>query len=210
MVSADPKRVVADGYDAIAETYAAWGLRDGDPVKRRFAELAIERTPAGAPALDIGCGTGEHATALLAQHLEVTAIDISPRSIELARERVPGPTYLVADVATVGFEPESFAVVTAFFSLIHVPRDEHEMVLQRIAQWLRPGGLLIATMGAANEESWADDWLGAPMYWSHHEPDTNLDFARRAGLVVESSELITENEDDVPFTHHWIVATRPS
>ena len=205
---ADPKQVVADGYDAIAETYAAWGLRDGDPIKRRFSDLVIDRIPADAAVLDIGCGTGEHVTARLAEHFDVTAFDISPRSIELARERVPGPRYLVGDVAAVALPTEHFAAVTAFFTLIHVPRHEHAVALRRIAGWLAPGGLLVATMGAAQDEHWQQDWLGAPMFWSHFDASTNRRLVEAAGFDVESGDVISELEDGVPFNHQWIVATK--
>lgn len=204
----DPKRVVADGYDAIATAYAEWGLRDGDPIKRRFCDLVVDRLPGGAAVLDVGCGTGEHVTARLADSFEVTGLDISPRSIELARTRVPGPRYLVGDVAAVDLAAVSFDAVTAFFSLIHVPRDEHPNVMRRIAGWLKPGGLLVATMGAADEEHWQQDWLGAPMYWSHFDAETNRQVVADAGFEIESSDVISELEDGVAFNHQWIVATK--
>lgn len=204
----DPKQLVAAGYDAIAETYAEWGLRSGDPVKQRFSDLVIDQLAPGAAVLDAGCGTGEHVTARLARHFDVTAFDISARSIELARERVPGPSYLVGDVASIELAPSGFDAVTAFFMLIHVPRDEHLAVLHRIASWLKPGGLLVATMGAATEEHWQDDWLGAPMFWSHFDADTNRRLVAEAGFVIESSDIVSELEDGVPFNHQWIVARK--
>ncbi len=204
----DPKRLVADGYDAIAEAYAGWGQRNGDPVKRRFADIVIGRLPAGAAVLDLGCGTGEHVTARFVEHFDVTAVDISPRSIELARHRVPGPNYLVGDVASVELPHAGFDAVTAFFMLIHLPRAEHADVLGRIAAWLKPGGLFVATMGAATQEHWQQDWMGAPMFWSHFDADTNERLVRDAGFVIESSEIVSEFEDDVAFDHQWIVATR--
>ena len=205
----DPKRTVADGYDVIADAYASWGLRAEDPVKRRFAQLAIDSAEAGSPALDLGCGTGEHVTRVLAGHFDVTAVDISPHSIDLARERVPGPNYVVGDMATIEFPDASFAVITAFYSLIHLPREEHAPMLARIASWLIPGGRLVATMGASTEDGYSDDWLGAPMYWSHFDAETNVALVESAGLIVESDELVVADEDGDPFTHQWIVAQLP-
>ena len=119
----DPKRTVADGYDVIADAYASWGLRAEDPVKRRFAQLAIDSAEAGSPALDLGCGTGEHVTRVLTGH--------------------------------------------------------------------------------------SDDWVGAPMYWSHFDAETNVALVESAGLAIESDELVVADEDGDPFTHQWIVARRP-
>lgn len=207
-MSPDPKRVVADGYDRIADAYANWALRASDPTKRRFAKAAIDSAPAGGHLMDLGCGTGEHVTALLAGHFDVLGVDISPRSIELARARVPDAAYIVADMTELDVEPASVAVVTAFFSLIHVPRAEHADMLKRIAGWLQPGGTLVITMGTTQEDSYADDWLGAPMYWSHWDRTTNEQLVADAGLDIVSSEVVFETGLD--FSHLWVVARRPS
>jgi SAM-dependent methyltransferase len=50
---------------------------------------------------------------------------------------------------TLSFPVASFDAVAAFYSLIHVPRDEQAGLLRAIAVWLQPGGLLIAGMGRA-------------------------------------------------------------
>jgi len=198
------KKIVADGYDQIADTYASWSLRVDDPVKLRFAQIALDSFPEGGALIDLGCGTGEHVTALLHPHFDVVAVDVSPVSIELARERVPGPDYRVADMTALELPAGSVDVVTAFFSLIHVPRDEHAALLGRIARWLRPGGMLIATMGAWAKESYVDDWLGAPMAWSQWDAETNQGLVRDAGFDLISAEEVFEADE--PFSHLWVVA----
>ena len=42
---------------------------------------------AGGRALDLGCGTGTYATYLASRGLAVTAIDFTPRALDMARER---------------------------------------------------------------------------------------------------------------------------
>lgn len=162
----DPKTIVAAGYDAIAQRYAAWG----DPTqgsKGKYAELALTLASPGDHVLDLGCGTGEHVTRRLAARYAVTGVDISPRSIDIARDLLPDVTFHVADMATLDFPADSFALATAFFSLIHLPRDEHGATLTRIASWLRPGGHLLVTMSAGRGGTDVDDdWLGTRMYWS--------------------------------------------
>jgi hypothetical protein len=54
--------------------------------------------------------------------------------------------------------------------------------------WLRPGGLLMATMGASDSPDIVEpDWLGVPMFFSHFDADTNREMVRRAGLDVVCS-----------------------
>jgi hypothetical protein len=99
--------------------------------------------------------------------------------------------------------------VISSYAIIHVPRTEHQALLQRIAGWLQPGGLLVATMGAMESEGMEDDWLGAPMYWSHFDAETNQRLVASAGLEIVDSRLDIADEDGQPVTHLWIVARKP-
>lgn len=58
----------------------------------RMRALMLDQLPAdlrGARVLDAGCGTGTMAVELAQRGAQVTAVDISPRLIEIARERAP-------------------------------------------------------------------------------------------------------------------------
>jgi ubiquinone/menaquinone biosynthesis C-methylase UbiE len=114
----------------VCETYAAW-TSSSDGLRNRYIDRVLAlglRWPAAA--LYLGCGTGRHATAYLVElGFEVTGIDISPASIAKARQELPGARFQVADMATVELAPSSFDLITAFYSLIHVPKEEHAGVL---------------------------------------------------------------------------------
>lgn len=206
----EAKQIVERGYDRIAEQYAAWAGEVWEGARERYGSLLFAHLPEGAAVLDLGCSTGVPSTRTLATRFAVTGVDISGHSIELARQNVPNATFLHADLASVQFPPASFDAVVAFFSLIHVPRQEHAAVLRSIAAWLRPGGLLIATMGAgAADDDYEEDWLGAPMYWSHFETETNVRLVAEVGLEVIEANEETEDEEGVPVTHLWVVARKP-
>src|SRR5262245_20679252 len=140
------KRIVEQGYDQVAERYAAVAARERSDERARYTDLIVRRLLAGADVLELGCGAGGQTTMALAQRFTVTGVDLSARSVELVRERVPGATFLHADMTALELEPASFDAVAAFFSLIHVPREEQPGLLARVARWLRPGGLFVATM----------------------------------------------------------------
>jgi SAM-dependent methyltransferase len=208
-VGDDFKRLVASSYDQIAERYAEWSPATAEGPKTKYLNAARTLVPAGGDALDLGCGTGEHLTRHLAERYSVTGVDISPRSIGIAQELVPDATFLVADMATLDLPDASFDLITAFYSLIHVPRTEHAGVLGRIYSWLRPGGVLIATMAAGvGGEGVEDDWLGAPMYWSNWDAATNRRLVSEAGFDLLGAANETDLEGDRPVTHLWVVAQR--
>src|SRR5689334_2277138 len=92
--------------------------------------------------LDVGCGAGAFAARLAQRAHHVDAIDRAPHMITLAQERVPRNVDVrVADVATVPLPHTHYDAVTSISVLHHL---ELTQVLPRLAEALRPGGLLIA------------------------------------------------------------------
>jgi SAM-dependent methyltransferase len=210
----DPKRVVADGYDRLYRTYAAWG--GGHPGWRhRYIDRAFDLgLSLPATGLDLGCGTGQHATAYLVERgLNVTGVDLSAQSINVARREVPAARFIVGDMTSIVLPESSFDLVVAFYSIIHVPRPEHAQLLARIAIWLRPGGLLVAAMGGGGGQEAGHDeaWLGEePMYWSYWDPSISAALIGDVGLEVvqDGEENVVENGQEVAFW--WVIARKPS
>ena len=209
-LNALPKSVVASSYDTIAERHAEWARGIRQEERARFIAILVEALPSDSSLLELGCGTAGPTTRALAQHFRLTGVDISPRSIELARKALPTATFLAADMTTISFPESTFDAVAAFYSIIHVPREELALLFQRIAGWLRPGGLVVATMnGSDTPGSFQHDWLGAPMFWSGYDPSTTRRLVEGAGLIVTSLILETADEDGEPTSFWWLVARRP-
>ncbi|HEX9477920.1 MAG TPA: class I SAM-dependent methyltransferase [Methylomirabilota bacterium] len=76
---------VREGYDRWAATYDT----DGNPLtaleERHIGSLIGEVD--GLGVADVGCGTGRHAVRLAAAGARVTALDFSPRMLEIARTK---------------------------------------------------------------------------------------------------------------------------
>ena len=205
----NPKSIVAHGYDHIAEQYAAWSSQAGAGERAQYTAHLIERLPAGAHVLELGCGTGVPTAQTLAQHFRVIGVDISSVSIDLARKNVPAASFRVSDMTALDFPSATFDAIVAFYAIIHVPRDEQAELLCRITAWLKPGGTFIATMGSTSNEAQIEaDWLGTPMYWSHFDADKNQNLIRAAGLTIQSADVQTDMEDGSPISFLWVVATK--
>lgn len=206
----NPKQIIADGYDRIAERYVEWSHTVRIAERARYLSVIAAALPPGAKVLDLGCGAGTHAREMHCR-FKLTAVDISRRLADMARVNLPGAHVLHADMTTVDFPEMWFDGVCAFYSLFHLPRHELGPLLKRIGRWLRSGGLFVGTMGStATPVGLEEDWLGAPMFWSSYDRATNLQLVTDAGLTVVSAKDETCEEFGKPTTFLWIVARKRS
>jgi SAM-dependent methyltransferase len=203
------KEVVGAGYDAIHDRYADWAGSHACRRQRSLIRAAHMGLLKPGDALDLGCGTGRHATAaLVAAGFRVTGLDLSPGSVAVARRELPSARFLVGDMARATFKPCSFDLVTAFYSIIHLPREEHGSLLGKVAQWLRPGGTFIASLGTSCGDAYEEDWLGVPMYWSSWDHRTNRRLLTAAGFQILVDTVETTLEDGQPVAFQWLIACK--
>jgi SAM-dependent methyltransferase len=190
----------------------AVGRSRAPPLREHYAEVLSARLPPVARVLELGCGPGVPVARMLSRRFAVVGVDISQQMVRLARLNAPRAVLLQADMASVAFRPASFDGVVAFYSLIHVPRVHHAGLLARVRRWLRPGGVLVASLGWHDLPVGTDpDWLGGgPMHWSFFDAQTNLRLLREAGLEVEEARVVSQVEDEVEVSFLWVVAHKPA
>ena len=208
----DPHRkLVEAGYDRVAERYLATKDPE-DPLVLSALEGAARDLRPGAAVLDLGCGAGVPATRWLSgRGFDVTGVDLSERQLDLARRLVPGATFLKRDMTEGDFDAGTFDAVVAFHSIIHVPREEHPALLQKIRRWLTPGGLFLATLTLTDFVGEDGDWegWGAPMRWSHYDADTNVAMLRRAGFgIVYAEPRAGGGTGNAGETWRWVLARK--
>ena len=207
----DPHReLVEKGYDQVAGQYLA--TKDPqDPLIFSALEEMARDLPPGAAVLDLGCGAGIPATRWLADRgFTVTGVDLSEKQLDLARKLVPEATFLKADMTKLDSGPGTFDAVVAFHSVIHVPREEHLALLEKVHRCLRPGGLFLATLAVTDFEGEDGDWegWGAPMRWSHYDAETNVTMLRRSGFDVLYAEPRAGDTGTDEETWLWVLARR--
>jgi SAM-dependent methyltransferase len=203
----DPRtQIVADGYDAIGETFAAWREQIvGDPRHEWEDDLAARLEPS-ARLLELGCGGGTPETLRLARRFAVTGIDISLRQVERARAAIPEAEFVCADFTELELQAGSFDAVCAFYVFNHVPRDLLAPLLARVHSWLVPGGRLLAAFGVSDTEGWTGEWLGAETYFSSFPPEVNSRLVREAGFAIERDEVVVFEEPEGPARFQWVLA----
>ena len=205
----DPRtQIVAEGYDAMGETFAAWREQIvGDP-RREWEDELVARLEEGARVLELGCGSGTPETKRLAQRFAFTGVDISPRQVERARAAIPEVEFLCADFTELELPPGSFDAVASFYVFNHVPRELLAPLLGRIHAWLVPGGLLLTAFGQSDNPGWRGEWLGAETFFSGFPPAVNSRLVREAGFAIERDEVVSFETPDGTDRFQWVLARR--
>lgn len=100
--------------------------------------------PAGAPVLDLACGSGRHAIGMAARGHAVTGVDFNAHYLALARDAAGRAGVSVdwrqGDMRRLDFAGKFDGVYSYFTSFGYFSDEENESVLAGVARALRPGG----------------------------------------------------------------------
>ena len=205
-MSNDPKRIVASGYDEVANVYLE--RFSASKVRQKWVGRLIEGLPAGGGrVLDLGCGAGiPVARDLTALGHAVIGVDGSTQQVVRARRNVPSAAFLEADMCEVTFEVGSFDAVGAFYSITHVPRTHQGPLIANIAAWLKPGGIFVASFGSGPAGEWTREWLGTTMFFGHNGEAETLRCLADSGLRVRDSSVEKQDNEEAAFM--WIEAVK--
>jgi ubiquinone/menaquinone biosynthesis C-methylase UbiE len=217
-------------YDAMAAEYAADNAESAyNAYYERPAMISLLGAVAGLRVLEVGCGGGLLTVWLVDQGAAVTALDISPRMVDLAAERVgERATVFVADVQ----QPLSFAGNASFdlvvASLVLHYVEDWESVLHEFRRVLRPNGRVVFSTHHPTMD-WElhspDDYFAVKQVteiWRKGSGDFQVTFWRRpltamteaiasAGFVIEhlvEPEPRAELQDRDPGAYE-LIRTKP-
>lgn len=139
---------IIEFFDKYAPGWDEHMIRNEEVIKEILDNAGVRR---GSRVLDVACGTG----VLIPDYLErgaeeVTAVDISPKMIEIARGKFKEPNVQLirADVMSddMGTDYDSIVVYNAF---PHFPNQKE--LIKRLSQLLKVGGRLTVAHGMSRE-----------------------------------------------------------
>lgn len=161
-------------YDRAAEAYArkfaGIGPRVSD-IDRVFKVVGKENPR----VLELGCGDGRDALEICKRTNNYVGIDVSKEMIMLARQKVPGGSFSVADLDTFPFT-SPVDIIFAFASLLHVAKDSFAQVLKKAYIALPPGGIFYISLkeGKYQGGEIVKDGYGERLFYYYEEVDIRL------------------------------------
>jgi len=195
----EKEEIVRKGYDKIAEKYQA-DRHVFDNIKE--LEDLESLLPKNAKVLDVGCGAGVPVTKFLVDSgFDVTGVDFSESMLKLAGKNVPKAKFIKKDMTKLDFRDNSFDGLTAFYSIIHVPKEKHSSLFQSFHRILKPNGSMLVCMGP-DEWDATEEYYGSRMFWSHYSPEKSLQLVKDAGFQILFEKHLVKGREK----HYWILA----
>ena len=194
-------RATAAAYDGDAEAFSEAVAQLNDEVRADLDWLATAVGPGGV-VLEIGSGGGRDALALEERGVRVRRTDVSPGFVE--RLHAQGYAADVLDPLTDDLGGP-YDGVWACASLLHVARSDIPVVLARLAEATRDGGVLAASLKEGDGEEWSVHghvrgarrfvyWRAEPLReafetagWRVDEQDSRLGHNGQSWLTIRAS-----------------------
>lgn len=152
---------IAAAYDTVAEDYAA--TYDDELTRKPFDRDLLDRfagVTGPGPVWDVGCGPGHVGDHLAKRGVTVTGLDLSGRTLAIARRLRPGLTFVQGDMLALPVREDCLAGIVAFYSLIHLPRGSVPAALAGMRRALRPGGSALIAVHVGEGEAHSAEWFG--------------------------------------------------
>jgi SAM-dependent methyltransferase len=174
----------AEFYDLLYQ-----GQKDYATEAATLAELIRERAPAARTLLDVGCGTGAHARALIDAGFMVDGVDLEPAFVQLAGAKCPEGKFYVGDMTHLDL-PKHYDVVACLFSAIGYVESEGALnqAIIGMRRHLNPGGVLIVDPWFEPGQL-TDGWISVLVGQSE-----DVSVCRMSRTLIEGASSILEFE----------------
>lgn len=142
----DTTKNVYEDPIVVTEYLKAYGKNFHNELARTFT-----KSLAGRKIIDLGCGPGHYSNYFAGLGFETTGVDYSKEMIRKAKEsqtRKNFQTFVVADMRIIDriFEKNSFDGLWANASLLHIPKEDMQKVLEGIHQIVKDEGKVFISL----------------------------------------------------------------
>lgn len=199
----------ADNYDASTGKFKEMFSRTADKTRKY---LKTSDT-----VLELGCGTGRTTLELAGNVKNISAIDISAKMLEIAKEKadrrqIKNIEFHHTTIFDMNFREETYDVILAYnvlFLLI-----EKKDTIERIKSLLKPGGYLISVSPCIRQRTLAGR-LSITLLFSllnvfriYSTSHAALSFSDYENMITDGGLAIVETEDLHTDERHYFIAAR--
>ncbi len=154
----------AGAYDRFARFYDKhWGSGPNSYAIRALPildQLLLASLPKGGRILDLCCGNGQLAAAMLQRDLQVTGVDGSGELLRYARHHAPAAEFVLADARAFTLPTAYHGALSIFDSLNHMMSlEDLTRVFVNVAAVLVPEGRFVFDLNS--EEGFRARWRGS-------------------------------------------------
>jgi SAM-dependent methyltransferase len=187
----DPEKLASlqAGYNRVAGQYVAriFNELDHKPLDRLLLDRFAESVRDVGRVCDLGCGPGHVAGYLHQRGVNVFGVDLSSSMVDQARQLCLGIEFKTGNMLSLELETESLAGIVAFYSIIHVPRDEVVTALCEIKRVLEPGGRLFLAFHIGDDILHLDELWGesVSLDFVFFQPEEMSNYLEQAGFEIE-------------------------
>lgn len=185
-------------YDQQAQQ---WALEHGGQEEKSYWKKQMtkfkELLPSGK-ILEIGSGAGKDAKALVAMGYEYTGTDASKGLIEVAQVKNPNAKFVNQAVEDLNFPSGSFDGFWTAATLLHIPKDQIDLSLQKIKSVCKVGsiGFISLKEGQGEKED-----TNTGRWFAYYSEEEFRDVLNRNGFEVVDFEIREETRPDQP---NWL------
>ena len=141
------KQNVIDFFDRLAPGWDDGLIRNDDIIDKILDGAEVGP---GKDVLDVACGTGVLFPDYLKRNVaSLTAVDIAPEMVRIARQKFPKVTVYCGDVEAVDFG-RKFDCIVVYNAFPHFP--EPLQLIRTLSGMLKPGGTLTVAHGMSREQ----------------------------------------------------------
>lgn len=186
-----------DSYDAVADAYAAefFDELSRKPFDRQLLDAFAADCQGRGTVLDVGCGPGHVARYLSERGAKAAGFDLSTAMVELARKLNPSLEFSAGDMRALGVPDGSLTGIVAFYSLIHIPRQEVAGVLDGFRRALIEDGRLLLAVHGGTGSIHRDEFLGHAVPFEA----TLFSLGEIVSLVETAGFWVDEARQRVPY-----------
>jgi SAM-dependent methyltransferase len=189
-------------YDVVAQEYTRriYDELRHKPLDRLLLSDFARRLQDAGLVCDLGCGPGQVAAYLRQLNVTVEGLDISSSMIEEARRLNPSITFIQHDMLDLKPFDCRWSGVVAFYSIIHVAREDLRHFLAGVRECLKSNGLFLLSFHKGNSTLSLTEWWGyaVDVTFHFHETDEMEMDLSAAGFEVLS---VVEREP-YPLVEH--------